>query len=95
MYLGLHVSGGVRGIGGAAATSMTRLGATGYAADVLDKADRNSEAAQQPHPDVRESDQWQSLVDQIIERHGRLDVLVDVAGVTQRRSGIHDADFTE
>jgi NAD(P)-dependent dehydrogenase (short-subunit alcohol dehydrogenase family) len=61
----------------------------------LDKTDRNSEAAHQPHPHVRESDQWRSLVDQIIERHGRLDVLVDVAGVTQRRSGIHDADFTE
>lgn len=89
------VSGGARGIGGAAATELARSGATVYAADILDAKKFESEAQFQRHLDVREPDQWQTLVDQIIATHGRLDVLVNAAGVTQSRSGIHDADLDE
>lgn len=89
------VSGGARGIGGAAATEMARRGATVFAADILGEHERLSEAQHHPYLDVRDHDQWQGVIEKIIAAHGRIDVLVNAAGVTQSRSGIHDADLEE
>lgn len=89
------VSGGARGIGGAAATEMTRRGATVYAADILQESARTSLAHSQLSLDVRDARQWQDVVESIVARHGRLDILVNAAGITQNRSEVHDADLAE
>jgi 3alpha(or 20beta)-hydroxysteroid dehydrogenase len=60
-------------------------GATVVLADVLDTDGQATAAkidqASYHHLDVRAEDQWQAIVDQVMADHGRIDVLVNNAGV--------------
>ena len=61
-------------------------GATVVLTDVLDDLGRQTaaglgERASYLHLDVSGPDQWQRVVDQVIADHGRLDVLVNNAGI--------------
>ncbi|MEV0947615.1 SDR family oxidoreductase [Rhodococcus sp. NPDC049939] len=77
------VTGGVRGVGAGISRSFLRSGAT-----VVTCARRLAEvpveaegrAAEFLTCDIRDPDQVRGLVDQIVEQHGRLDVLVNNAG---------------
>ena len=79
------ITGGARGMGAEEAQLFAAEGATVVLADVLD-ADGQATAAKidqasYHHLDVRAEDQWQAIVDQVMVDHGRIDVLVNNAGV--------------
>lgn len=87
------ISGGTRGIGRAIAVGFAQQGArvilTGRQAETVQAA--REEFAQQALPvdarvcDVADSAATAALVDQLLEAHGRIDTLVNVAGVNRRR----------
>jgi citronellol/citronellal dehydrogenase len=79
------VTGGGTGLGKAAAHELARCGArvvlTGRRAEVLDAAAAEiGPAASTVVGDIREDDSAAQIVDTVLERHGRLDVLVNNAG---------------
>ncbi|GAA0421430.1 SDR family oxidoreductase [Actinoplanes campanulatus] len=71
------VTGAARGQGAAEAAALRAEGATVIAADVLD-------APGVRHLDVTRLEQWEELAAEVLDRHGRLDALVNNAGVTGR-----------
>ena len=80
------ITGGARGQGAAEARMFAEEGATVYITDVLDDegaatADRLGDAVTYLHHDVTEEDGWASVIDRISSDHGRLDVLVNNAGI--------------
>jgi 3alpha(or 20beta)-hydroxysteroid dehydrogenase len=78
------ITGGARGQGAAEGRLFTDAGATVVLADVLD-ADGAKTAAdiggQYVHLDVSSEEEWETVVDELIATHGRLDVVVNNAGV--------------
>jgi 3alpha(or 20beta)-hydroxysteroid dehydrogenase len=80
------VTGGARGLGAATAEVMVAEGATVVLSDVRPdegktQADRLGERAQFVEHDVTSEDGWNTVVAGIVASHGRLDVLVNCAGV--------------
>jgi len=83
------ITGGARGMGAAEARLFALHGATVIITDVLDQegqatADSINEAggtATFHHLDVRQEAEWQTIVDQVMHTHRRLDVLVNNAGI--------------
>jgi NAD(P)-dependent dehydrogenase (short-subunit alcohol dehydrogenase family) len=84
------VTGAARGIGGAIASAFRSEGAELVVTD-LDAAAAQSFAASincQALPlDVREEDQWHAVMAAIMRQYGRLDVLVNNAGITGFEAG--------
>lgn len=79
------ITGGARGMGAEMGRLFAAHGATVVLADVLEAEGQATAAsidnASFHRLDVRAEEQWQTLVDQIINDHGRIDVLVNNAGV--------------
>jgi 3alpha(or 20beta)-hydroxysteroid dehydrogenase len=80
------ISGGARGMGAAHARRLLREGGSVVLGDVLDDegqalAAQLGEAAHYIHLDVTEPDNWQRAVATTVERFGKLDVLVNNAGI--------------
>ncbi|MDT3439204.1 MULTISPECIES: SDR family NAD(P)-dependent oxidoreductase [unclassified Pseudofrankia] len=80
------VSGAGRGIGEATATRFVEEGGTVFLADVNDRAtallaERLGESAIAVHLDVTEAESWSRAVELVVERFGRIDVLVNNAGI--------------
>lgn len=80
------VSGGARGIGAAVARTFVERGGHVLIADMLDEAGAALAAelgdrASFQHLDVTEEDQWQAAVAAAVDRFGRLDGLVNSAGI--------------
>ncbi|MEO0030449.1 MAG: hypothetical protein RIS94_207 [Pseudomonadota bacterium] len=83
------VTGGARGLGGGAVDVLADEGAAVVIADVLDEAGearavRLTQAghrAHYAHLDVRDAAQWAALVDDTLVRFGRVDGLVNNAGI--------------
>lgn len=91
------ITGGARGQGAVEAELFAAEGATVYITDVLDAegqatADRLGEAVTFLHHDVTSGDDWRGVVGGIVDEHGRLDVLVNNAGVFER-GGIFDTSI--
>lgn len=78
------ITGGARGQGAAEAALFAAEGARVVLTDVLD-ADGEKTAAsiggKYLHHDVRSEDRWREVVAEVVALHGRLDVLVNNAGV--------------
>ena len=90
------VTGGYRGMGGESAKAMAREGATVIAVDII--AGRPADAVEgivYRQLNVTSPDQWAELAAQIAAEYGRIDVLVNAAGVTQGRSEAHVTDVDE
>jgi NAD(P)-dependent dehydrogenase (short-subunit alcohol dehydrogenase family) len=83
------ISGAARGIGGETARLMAQAGARVVIGDVLDEPGRQTVAAIQAaggqaeyiHLDVTKEAQWTAAIDLATSRFGKLDVLVNNAGV--------------
>ena len=80
------ITGGARGQGAAEAELFVAAGAQVIITDVLDDegaatAERLGAACEYMHQDVSSEDEWQSVVDAVVDRHGRIDVLVNNAGI--------------
>ncbi|WP_179045315.1 glucose 1-dehydrogenase [Sphingobium lactosutens] len=83
------VTGGARGLGGAAVDALCAEGASVVIADVIDAAGQERAArltaeghkAHYVHLDVRDSAQWAAIVEDTLARWGRLDCLVNNAGI--------------
>jgi cyclopentanol dehydrogenase len=86
------VTGGASGIGAETSRVYAREGAKVAIADVNDNAGRGiaeeiGDAAIYAHLDTRFEDEWQAVVKQVVDTYGRLDILVNAAGVPGRRLG--------
>jgi NAD(P)-dependent dehydrogenase (short-subunit alcohol dehydrogenase family) len=84
------ITGAAHGMGAVTARRFAREGATVVITDVLDDAGRDVAAdivalggrAEYVHLDVSSEAEWRSVMAGVIERHGRLDVLVNNAGIS-------------
>ena len=75
------VTGGGRGIGLASAQLLAEEGATVVIADLEEPDEPISDPMSFVHLDVTDADGWQRLVDDVLEAHGRIDVLFNNAGI--------------
>lgn len=80
------ITGGARGQGAAEGQLFAAEGARVYLTDVLDEEGADTaaaigDAATYLHHDVRDEERWTAIVEQILTEHGRLDVLVNNAGI--------------
>ncbi|MFN8626018.1 MAG: glucose 1-dehydrogenase [Candidatus Binatia bacterium] len=80
------VSGGARGLGGATTRLLAAEGAKVVIADMLDTEGQDlarqiGSAAAYRHHDVTDEASWQSVVSETKQRFGRIDVLINAAGV--------------
>ena len=79
------ITGGARGQGAVEGKLFAAEGATVVLTDVLDdegeKVAGEIEGASYFHLDVSSEPEWETVVDQVMSRHGQLDVLVNNAGV--------------
>ena len=88
------ISGGARGQGATEARMMAREGAKVVFGDLLDDEGRKVEAeiaeagneATYVHLDVTKEDDWRAAIDTAISKYGKLDVLVNNAGILIRKS---------
>ena len=79
------ITGGARGQGAAEAELFAAAGAIVVITDVLDQVHETAaslgDAVEAMTHDVTSEDDWQRVVDTIVDQHGRLDVLVNNAGI--------------
>jgi len=75
------ITGAARGIGRATAELFALEGATVISGDVLEAEDAGSSPVEFLHLDVTSRDGWKQIVDGIIARHGKIDVLMNNAAV--------------
>lgn len=80
------ITGGARGQGAAEAERFVEAGAQVIITDVLDAEGEATAAGlgaacEYLHHDVVSPTEWTTVVDTVVERHGRLDVLVNNAGI--------------
>ena len=79
------ITGGARGQGAEEGRLFAAEGATVVLTDVLDEEGARTAAgidrALYLHLDVRSEEEWQATIDAILARHGRVDVLINNAGV--------------
>ena len=88
------ITGGARGQGAAEAELFVDAGAHVVITDVLDDAGRATAerldgSCEFLHHDVASADDWAQVVHGVVERHGRIDVLVNNAGIF-RIGGVTD-----
>lgn len=78
------ITGGAKGQGAVEAALFAREGATVVITDVLDAAGEavaKDTGATYLHQDVTDEARWSAVVETILDAHGRLDVLVNNAGI--------------
>lgn len=83
------VTGGARGLGGGAANALCAEGASVVIADILDDVGQAlatdlqaaGHRARYVHLDVRDGQSWTTLVDGVMATEGRIDCLVNNAGI--------------
>jgi 3(or 17)beta-hydroxysteroid dehydrogenase len=74
------VTGGASGIGAASAAALATAGAIVVVADI--QPPRPAAAGRHVHHDVASEESWQALLADVLEREGRLDIMVNNAGIS-------------
>jgi len=82
------ITGGAQGMGAADARMLVAEGAKVVIADILDEpgqtlADELGDAARYVHLDVSDEEQWQAAVEAAVTAFGKVNVLVNNAGIVQ------------
>ncbi len=88
------VTGGARGQGAAEARQFAEAGATVVITDVLDEQGEKTAGeigAEYQHLDVTSESEWESVVADTVARHGRLDVLMNNAGIFESAKLVNTA----
>tara|TARA_A100001037_G_scaffold203157_1_gene181644 strand:+ start:6847 stop:7611 length:765 start_codon:yes stop_codon:yes gene_type:complete len=77
------VTGGASGLGKGIAQRFVDEGATTFITDVAEQGPAVAESlgASFLNQDVRSEDEWQQVIAEIVDQHGRLDVVVNNAGI--------------
>jgi NAD(P)-dependent dehydrogenase (short-subunit alcohol dehydrogenase family) len=75
------VSGSAQGIGRAVAELLAEEGAFVYAGDLKEVA--SGKGIEPVKLDVTKAEDWKKVVDAIVAKHGRIDVLVNNAGIVR------------
>ncbi len=93
------LSGAARGIGGATAKLMASVGAKVAIGDVLDERGRQTakeigESAIYVHLDVTSEASWAEAMDATVRKFGKIDVLVNNAGIFNGK-GVEDASLDD
>src|ERR1700687_1964170 len=93
------ISGGARGMGASHARLLVTEGAKVVIGDILDDegkalADDLGDAARFVHLDVTQPDQWKAAVATAVQEFGKLNVLVNNAGIVNG-SPLHKFDLTK
>ena len=91
------LSGAARGIGGAAARLMIKAGARVAIGDVLDDVGRRLARDLDcfyVHLDVTDEASWAEALDATVKKYGKLDVLVNNAGIFNGK-GVEEATIAE
>jgi NAD(P)-dependent dehydrogenase (short-subunit alcohol dehydrogenase family) len=93
------VTGAARGIGAAIARAFAAEGAFVYVTDIDQPngqlvAQSIGQGASFAYLDVRNDEEWRGCTDTIVEQHGRLDIVVNNAGITgfEGSAGPHDPE---
>lgn len=90
------VTGAASGIGHATAMALAAEGATVYGADIAAPADDEASGAiQWRRLDVADEDGWKALTAEVLQAHGRIDVLVNNAGLVGSYDSITDIDIQD
>jgi len=97
------VTGAAGGLGAAQAQALAREGARVVLCDLADQDGENMAAAIRAedcdahyiHLDVSKEQDWQRAVRETVERHGKLDVLVNNAGIVIKRVPIEERTVEE
>jgi NAD(P)-dependent dehydrogenase (short-subunit alcohol dehydrogenase family) len=86
------VTGAFGGIGKASAEALAREGAAVVAADIKPSSPSYAgEGVEYIRLDVRNDAEWKVLVANIVARHGRIDIMVNAAGITAYQD-LHEVD---
>jgi len=75
------ITGGARGQGREMAELFVREGATVVAGDVLEAQDTTDSSVEFVKLDVTSEESWKSVVDDVVARHGKLDILINNAAI--------------
>jgi len=75
------ITGGARGQGREMAELFVREGATVVAGDVLEAQDTTDSSVEFVELDVTSEESWKSVVDDVVARHGKLDILINNAAI--------------
>ena len=96
------VTGASRGIGEAISRAFSSAGAFVYLTDINDSqgnvaVEQLGSGATYRHLDVREESDWQRITSEIVRCHGRLDIVVNNAGITGFEGGmvLHDPEHAD
>lgn len=96
------VTGGSRGIGKAISLAMARTGVqvainhlrTGSAKEVLEQIEKEGGIAASFQADIRHEDQIQSMIENVLHKFGRIDFLINNAGIADQLVPVVEQDVS-
>ena len=87
------VSGSAQGIGRAVAELFAEEGALVYAGDIKEVA--SGKGIEPVKLDVTKAEDWKKVVDAIVAEHGRIDVLINNAGIVRAYGQVADTELED